>query len=159
MPAQWFPESGKATTEDSEYTEGKNADDNVKRKGIAMPLVYEEDTYKILGACFEVYKEKGCGFLEAVYQECLEIEFEIQQLPFQSRSELQLTYKERILKQKVHSGLHLLWQNHYGNQSSHNFNDEHLAIVHNYMKATGNKVALLLHSSILIFRVFLVFRG
>ena len=65
-----------------------------------MSLVCEEETYKILGACFQVYKEKGCGFLEAVYQECLEIEFEIQQLLFQSRSELQLTYKDRILKQK-----------------------------------------------------------
>ena len=39
-----------------------------------MSLVFEEETYKILGACFEVYKEKGCGFLEAVYQECLEID-------------------------------------------------------------------------------------
>ena len=37
-------------------------------------LVYEELTYQIRGALFEVYKEKGCGFLEDVYQECLEIE-------------------------------------------------------------------------------------
>ena len=39
-------------------------------------LIHEEESYKILGACFEVYKEKGHGFLEAVYQECLAIEFE-----------------------------------------------------------------------------------
>lgn len=38
-------------------------------------LIHEDVTYSILGACFEVYREKGCGFLEAVYQECLEIEF------------------------------------------------------------------------------------
>ena len=37
-------------------------------------LLYGQDTYRFRGACFEVYKEKGCGFLEAVYQECLEIE-------------------------------------------------------------------------------------
>ena len=40
-----------------------------------MGLLYEGESYQILGACFEVYKEKGCGFLEAVYQECLAIEW------------------------------------------------------------------------------------
>ena len=38
-------------------------------------IIYREESYKIMGACFEVYKEKGCGFTEPVYQECLEIEF------------------------------------------------------------------------------------
>lgn len=46
-----------------------------------MTLLYEEEKYKILGACFEVYKDKGCGFLEAVYQECLEIEYRCSQYP------------------------------------------------------------------------------
>ncbi len=35
-----------------------------------------------MGACFEVYKEKGCGFLEPVYQENLEIELDLQDVPF-----------------------------------------------------------------------------
>ena len=35
-----------------------------------------EETFRILGACFEVYNEMGCGFLEPVYQECLEIELD-----------------------------------------------------------------------------------
>ena len=34
-------------------------------------LILEAETHRILGACFEVYKEKGCGFVEPVYQECL----------------------------------------------------------------------------------------
>lgn len=37
-------------------------------------LIHEEETYQINGACFEVYREKGCGFVEPVYQECIEIE-------------------------------------------------------------------------------------
>ena len=49
-------------------------------------LIYEQESYRILGACFEVYKEKGCGFLEAVYQECLELEFESQSIPNLSQS-------------------------------------------------------------------------
>ena len=110
-----------------------------------MPLVYEEDTYKILGACFEVYKEKGCGFLEAVYQECLEIEFEIQQLPFQSRSELQLTYKERILKQTYIPDFICFGKIILEIKAVTNLNDEHRAQVHNYLKATGYKVGLLVN--------------
>ena len=45
-------------------------------------LIFKDECYKIIGACFEVYNEKGCGFLESVYQECLEIEHEYQQIPF-----------------------------------------------------------------------------
>lgn len=110
-----------------------------------MSLVYEEETYKILGACFEVYKEKGCGFLEAVYQECLEIEFEIQELLFQSRSELQLTYKERILKQKYIPDFICFGKIILEIKAVTKLSDEHRAQVHNYLKATGYKVGLLVN--------------
>jgi len=53
-------------------------------------LIYKEEAYRIVGACFEVYKEKGTGFLEPVYQECLEIELEHQGIPFRSQVELGL---------------------------------------------------------------------
>ena len=62
-------------------------------------LVYKEESYKIIGACFEVYKQKGCGFSEAVYQECLAIEFELQKIPFIEQPKIQLDYKGRILDQ------------------------------------------------------------
>src|SRR5947209_6555817 len=45
-------------------------------------LIFKDESYKIIGACFEVYREKGCGFLEAVYQECMEIELRLQGVPF-----------------------------------------------------------------------------
>ena len=64
-----------------------------------MSLIYEQETYKILGACFEVYKQKGYGFTEPVYQECLAIEFEIQKIPFVAQPKIQLEYKGRILDQ------------------------------------------------------------
>jgi hypothetical protein len=41
-------------------------------------IVFKDESYTIIGACFEVYKEMGCGFLEAVYQECLSIEFVVE---------------------------------------------------------------------------------
>ena len=53
-------------------------------------LLYEEETYRIRGACFEVYKEEGCGFLEAVYRECLEIELDLQGIEFATQPRLVL---------------------------------------------------------------------
>lgn len=38
-------------------------------------MLYKDEAYKIMGACFEVYKDKGCGFPEEIYQEALEMEF------------------------------------------------------------------------------------
>ena len=61
-------------------------------------LIFEDETYKIRGACFEVYKEKGSGFLESVYQECLEIEFRVQAIPFVAQKKLDLAYKGKRLK-------------------------------------------------------------
>ena len=61
-------------------------------------IIYKEEAYALMGACFEVYNDKGCGFLEPVYQECLEIEFGLRGLPYVPQAELQLTYKGRILK-------------------------------------------------------------
>ena len=61
-------------------------------------IVYKEECYQIIGACFEVYNEKGCGFTEPVYQECLEIELGIQQIPFEPQAHLPLSYKGRPLR-------------------------------------------------------------
>jgi len=55
-------------------------------------------THKIIGAAMEVHNEMGPGHLEAVYQECLEIEFELQNIPFISKANLSLYYKKRKLK-------------------------------------------------------------
>ena len=49
-------------------------------------LIYQEETFAIRGAVFEVYREMGSGFLEAVYQECLEKEFRRQNIPFTAHS-------------------------------------------------------------------------
>ena len=47
-------------------------------------LLYENEAFRIRGAAFEVYRAMGAGFLEAVYQECLEIEFAKREIPFRA---------------------------------------------------------------------------
>lgn len=55
-----------------------------------MEIVYKEESYKIIGACFEVYNEKGFGFHEPVYQECMELELGFKAIAFQPQKELRL---------------------------------------------------------------------
>ena len=60
-------------------------------------IIYKEESYKIIGACFEVYKQKGCGFTEPVYQECLKIEFRLKNIPFVFEPKIQIEYKGEII--------------------------------------------------------------
>ncbi len=108
-------------------------------------IVYKDESYAIVGACFEVYKEMGCGFLEAVYQECMEIELDIQSIPFRPRSELLLKYKERQLKQKYIPDLICYDKIVVELKAVKELADEHRAQVHNYLKATGMKLGLLVN--------------
>ncbi len=62
-------------------------------------IIYKDEVYTIQGAVFEVYKEMGSGFLESVYQECLERELKSRDIQFEPQKELILSYKGKFLKQ------------------------------------------------------------
>ena len=51
--------------------------------------MFREESYAIRGAVFEVYREMGCGFLEAVYQECMEKELGLRRIPFVAQKGIQ----------------------------------------------------------------------
>jgi len=108
-------------------------------------LIYEELTYKIRGALFEVYKEKGCGFVEGVYQECLEIEFEMQKIPFAAQYPLNLSYKGHSLKQKFIPDFIIDGKIIVEIKAAKDVIDEYRAQVQNYLKATGYKLGLLIN--------------
>jgi len=71
--------------------------------GEPMPtkIIYRDEVFAIQGAVFEVYREMGCGFLEAVYQECLQKELTLRGIPFESQKDLQLSYKGVRLDQPI----------------------------------------------------------
>ena len=108
-------------------------------------LIYESESYAIRGACFEVYKEKGFGFLESVYQECLEIEFELVRVPFTSKPKLQLAYKERKLKTTFEPDLLCYDKIVLELKAVSALADEHRAQLHNYLKASGHKLGFLIN--------------
>ncbi|MBP7865388.1 MAG: GxxExxY protein [Acidobacteria bacterium] len=63
-------------------------------------LIYPEECYRIVGAAFEVYNRMGCGFLEAVYQECLEIEFKFQGIPHEVQPAFHPDYRGTQLRRE-----------------------------------------------------------
>lgn len=108
-------------------------------------LLFKDESYRIVGACFEAYNEEGCGFVEPVYQECLEIEFEMQGIPFQAQQQLQLSYKGRKLKQVYIPDFVCFEQIIVEIKAVSKLCDEHRAQVHNYLKATGFRLGLLIN--------------
>jgi len=110
-----------------------------------MELLYADDTYRILGACFEVYNEMGCGFLEPVYQECLELEFALQGLIFTPQAALALSYKGRPLTQKYVPDFILFDKIVLEIKAVKDLAAEHRAQIHNYLKATKLRLGLLVN--------------
>lgn len=108
-------------------------------------ILFKEESYKIIGSCFEVYNDKGCGFVEPVYQECLEIELGLQGIPFQSQQQLRLFYKGKELKQKYIPDFMCYEQIIVEIKAVSQLTDEHRAQVHNYLKATGFRLGLLVN--------------
>ena len=108
-------------------------------------IVYKEESYKLNGAFFEVYKEKGCGFLEDVYQECLEIELELQGIDYVAQYPLKLKYKGRPLKKKYIPDFICLDKIIIEIKAVKEITDEHRAQLQNYLKATGYKLGLLVN--------------
>ena len=108
-------------------------------------ILFKNEAYKLVGACFDVYNEQGCGFVEPVYQECLEIELGLQGIPFQVQQQLQLSYKGRELKQIYIPDFICFEKIIVEIKAVSKLCDEHRAQVHNYLKATGFRLGLLIN--------------
>src|SRR3982751_6683322 len=97
--------------------------------------LFKDESYKIIGACFEVYNQKGFGFTEPVYQECLEIEFAIQDIPFVAQPEIQLSYKGKLLNQHFRPDFICFGKIIVEIKSVANLVDAHKAQALNYLNA------------------------
>ncbi len=108
-------------------------------------VLYKEECYAIQGAVFEVYREMGCGFLEAVYQECLEKELRCRSIPFVSQKDLRLYYKGEPLQQTYKPDFICFEKIIVEIKAVREIAPEHKAQVFNYLKATGMKLGLLVN--------------
>lgn len=106
---------------------------------------HKELTYAIIGACMEVYNDKGFGFLESVYQECLEIELSLRKINFRSQSPLTLCYKGRELKNSYIPDLVFEDSVILEIKAARDLVDEHRAQILNYLRAAQIKIGLLVN--------------
>ena len=117
-------------------------------------IMYKEECYKIIGACMNVHKELGPGFLEAVYQESLMLEFLEQGIPFEKEKDIRIIYKGRALD-KYYKADFLCFDNIIVEvKALSEISNDHISQLLNYLKATKLRVGLLVNfgSSSLVYK-------
>lgn len=108
-------------------------------------LILPQESYQIVGACFEVYNEMGCGFLEAVYHECLEMEFERRSIPFVSQSILPVQFKGQTLRTYYQADFICWDQIIVEIKAISALADEHTAQLLNYLNAINKPLGLIIN--------------
>lgn len=108
-------------------------------------ILFKEESYLIQGVVFEVYKELGSGFLEAIYQEALEYELHNRNIPFEAQPKLIIHYKDIKLSQTYRPDLICYGKIILEIKSTKDLRPEHYAQTLNYLKATGIRLGLLVN--------------
>lgn len=108
-------------------------------------LIYPEESYAIMGACFTVHNAKGCGFTEPIYQECLEIEFRYLGNPFVAQPELTLTYRDETLYHTFKPDFICYDKIIVEIKAVSQLIDDHRAQVLNYLNETEYKLGMLVN--------------
>lgn len=108
-------------------------------------LVFPDESYQIVGACFAVYNEVGPGFTESVYQECLELELSARGIPFICQRRLKLFYKGVELRQYFVPDIFCFDRIIVEIKAAYELCGDHRAQVHNYLKATGARLGMLVN--------------
>ncbi|MBC7909066.1 MAG: GxxExxY protein [Pyrinomonadaceae bacterium] len=101
-------------------------------------------TEKIIGAAIEVHRVLGPGLLESVYEEALCVELPLRHLRFQRQVEVEVRYKEHIIKGQR---IDLLIENEVVVELKAIANLPHVATAQtlSYLKATGLRRGLLIN--------------
>ncbi|MCP5560848.1 MAG: GxxExxY protein [Verrucomicrobiaceae bacterium] len=108
-------------------------------------LIYPDESFAIRGCLFEVYRNKGAGFLEPVYQECLEIEFRLAGVPAIAQPKLKLDYKGTPLKSEYIPDFICYDKTIIELKAVKELADAHRAQVQNYLRGSGFRLGLLVN--------------
>lgn len=110
-----------------------------------MNFILKEETYEIIGICMEVHNNLGAGFLEVVYKDALEYEFQSRNIPYQREKEYAVNYKGIILPHKFFADFVVFDAVVLEIKCASCIVDEHTAQALNYLKVSGNKIALVVN--------------
>jgi GxxExxY protein len=108
-------------------------------------IILKDESYNIIGACMAVHQELGCGFLEAVYQEALEEEFKLRNIPYVREPLLTITYKGKLLNKKYQADF-ICYDNIIVElKALSELNSTHQSQLINYLKASKMKLGILVN--------------
>jgi GxxExxY protein len=107
--------------------------------------VFKQEGYNLMGAAFEVYNEKGSGFLEEVYHECLERELTKQNIPWSTKPTLLIYYKGEPLTKFYTPDMLVYAEIIVELKAAKALAPEHEAQLINYLKATRKRVGYLVN--------------
>ena len=105
----------------------------------------EDEGYQLMGAAFEVYNQLGYGMAEEIYQQSLEIELTLRSIPFQTKHELAVFYKDRRLETHYRPDLIVFGAVVVELKAISDLNSEHEAQLFNYMRIARQQVGYLLN--------------
>ena len=108
-------------------------------------LLLREEVYAVIGAAIEVHREMGCGFMEAVYQESLQLEMFMRDVPFESLKPLPVHYKGQRLKKEYVADFVCYGQLIIEIKSMEKLTSREEAQLLNYLHATGLRVGVLIN--------------
>jgi GxxExxY protein len=108
-------------------------------------LLLKDEVYAVVGAAIEVHRELGSGFLEAVYQEAMQMELECRGIPFEPQKPLPISYKGRLLKKEYLADLVCFGQIIAELKAMDRLSGTEESQLLNYLKATGLRVGLLIN--------------
>jgi GxxExxY protein len=108
-------------------------------------IVFQKESYEIIGAAMTVYNTLRSGFLEAVYQEALGIEMNLVDIPFEREKELKIFYEGVELKQRYRADFVCYDKIIVELKAVSELDDSHRAQVYNYLRATGFKLGILIN--------------
>ena len=102
-------------------------------------------TYAIIGAAMEVHRELGSGFLEAVYQEALTVEFTSRKLPFEHEVDVSVFFKGEKLRATYRADFVCFGSVIVEVKALKSLGGVEEAQILNYLKATRLELGLLLN--------------
>lgn len=108
-------------------------------------IIYKEESYQIIGKCFEVHNNLGPGFLEIVYKDPLEYEFKKAGIPYQREKEYEVNYKGVILPYKFYADFVVFGKIILEIKAVSGIADEFVAQAINYLNVSNNKLALIVN--------------
>ncbi len=106
-------------------------------------IIYKDESYKLMGILFDIHNSLGKGFLEIVYKDAIEYEFEKSKIFFEREKEYNVKYKEVILKHKFYADFVVFDKIILELKCCNSISDSHIAQAMNYLKVSGNKLAII----------------